>query len=191
VNPPRSSTSPARFRRIPRPPPAASAAGGRGIPVSCPVYSVGARWSLAVSVLEVEARRSVFAGGGSPLRRWRSAELRLRSTATCVLASPRRCRGRLPQGWLRGRRSIQIDILKLKKRHIGSSTAALDGVGPLGPALGDFPLAWGLSPIQGIKGGSGGGAPPMATAGRRRGQLAEGRCCNFVFQWVFSVMFPM
>ena len=191
MNPPKNSTSPARFRRIPRPPPAASAAGGRGIPVSCPVHSVGAPWTQAVGVLEVEARRLLFAGGGSPLRRRRSAELRLRSTATFVLASPRRCRGRLPHGRLRGRRSFQIEILKKKRRRIGSSAAALDGVGPPGPALGDFPLAWGLPPIQGFKGGSGDGAPPTATAGRRRGQLAEGRCCNFVFVGVLSVMFPM
>ena len=58
--------------------------------------------------LEVEARRLVFAGGGSPLRRRRSVERRLRSTATGALASPRRCRGRRSLGRLRGRRSLQV-----------------------------------------------------------------------------------
>jgi hypothetical protein len=76
-------------------------------------------------------------------------------------------------------------------RHIGSSAAALDGVGLPGPALGDFPLAWGLPPIQGFEGGSGDGAPPTATTGRRRGQRAEGRICNFMFVGVFSALFPM
>ena len=86
---------------------------------------------------------------------------------------------------------MQVKILKKKMRRIGPTAAALDGVGPLGPALGDFPLAWGLPPIQGIEGGSGDGAPPTATTGRRRGQRAEGRFCIFVFVGVFSAMFLM
>ena len=154
------------IRWIPRSPSAASAAGGRGIPVSCPVYSVGALWLQVVGALEVEAWRLKFAGGGSPLRRRRSAERRLRSTANDALASPRRCCGRLPHGRLRGRRSLQIEIKKKEMWRIGSSAAALDGVGLPGPALGDFPLAWGLPPIQGFEGGSGDGAPPTATTGR-------------------------
>ena len=189
VNPPKNSTSPALIRRISRPPLAASVAGGRGIPVLCPVHSVGAPWAQAVGVLEIEARRLVFVGGGFPLRCWRSADLRLRSTATFVLASLRRCRGRFPYVWLRGRRSLQIEISKKKMRRFRSSTAALDGVGPPGLALGDFPLAWGLPTLQGFKGGSGDSASPTATTGRRRGQLAEGWCCNFVFVGVLSVMF--
>jgi hypothetical protein len=86
---------------------------------------------------------------------------------------------------------LQVKISKKKMRRIGLTAAALDGVGPLGPALGDFPLAWGLPPIQGIEGGSGGGAPPTATACRRRGHLAEGRSCIFVFVGVLSVMSPV
>jgi hypothetical protein len=190
VNPPKNSTSPTQIRRISRPPPAASAAGGRGIPVSCRVYSVGALRSQAAGVLEVEARRLVFAGGGSPLRRWTSVKFCRRSTATVVLASPRRCRGRLPLARLRGRRIRQIGIYQKKMRRFGSSTAALSGVGPPGPAIGNFPLARGLPLIQGFKGGSGDGAPPTAAVGRRRGQLAVGLCCIFVFVGDLSVMFP-
>ncbi|KAK1661636.1 hypothetical protein QYE76_049795 [Lolium multiflorum] len=63
---------------------------------------------------------------------------------------------------------------------VGSTTTAISGVGLPGPALGDFPVAWGLPPIQGIKGGSCDGAPPTAPACRCRGQLAEGLCC-FLF----------
>ena len=189
LEPPKNSTSPAPIRRISRPPPAASAAGGRGIPVSCPVHSVGAPWNKVVGVLEVKTRRLLCAGGGFPLRRWRSADLRSRS-AIFVLASPWRCCGRSPRVWLRGRRSLQIEILKKEMRCFGSSTAMLGGVGSPGPALGDFPLARGLPPLQGVKGGSGDGAPPTATTGRRRGQLAEGRSCNFVFVGVLSVMSP-
>jgi hypothetical protein len=86
---------------------------------------------------------------------------------------------------------LQVKILKKKMRRIGPTAAALDGVGPLGPALGDFPLAWGLPPIQGFEGGSGDGAPPTASTVRSRGQRAGGRFCIFVFLGVLSVMFPM
>jgi hypothetical protein len=55
--------------------------------------------------------------------------------------------------------------------------------------LGDFPLARGLPPLQVVKGGSGDGSPPTATAGRRRGQLAEELCC-IVFVGDLSVTFP-
>ena len=70
--------------------------------------------------LEVEARRPVFAGGGSPLRRRRFTERRLRATATGALASPRRCRGRRSLGRLRGRRSPQ----GLKTRDLWLTPAA-------------------------------------------------------------------
>jgi hypothetical protein len=115
-----------------------------------------------------------------------------------VLVPPPSSRSHLPGGVLsdfpalgsmRWRRQ-QIEISKKKMRRFGSSTGALSGVGPPGPVLGDFPLAWGLPPIQGVKGGSGGGAPPTAAAGRRRGQIAEGLCCIFVFVGDLSVMFP-
>ena len=178
---------------IPPPPAAAPAAGGRGIHGSRLVHSVGVGLELAGGVLEAEMSSAGvwFAGGGSPLRSRRSVELRRRSVVNLVLVPPWRCRGRLPRVKLRGRRSLQVKILKKKMRRIGSTAAALDGVGPLGPALGDFPLAWGLPPIQGFEGGSGGGAPPTATACRRRGQLAEGRSCNFVFVGVLSVISPV
>jgi hypothetical protein len=35
---------------------------------------------------------------------------------------------------------------------VGATTTVASGVGPLGPVLGDFPLAWGLLPFQGVKG---------------------------------------
>ena len=47
---------------------------------------------------------------------------------------------------------------------LGATTTAASGVGPLGPVLGDFPFAWGLLPIQGVKGSSCDGAPPTAPA---------------------------
>jgi hypothetical protein len=89
-----------------------------------------------------------------------------------------------------GRRSQQIEILWKRMLWFGSTTTAISGVGLPGPALGDFPVAWGLPPIQGIKGGSCDGAPPTAPACRCRGQLAEGLCCIFVFVGGLSVMFP-
>ena len=117
------------FRRIPRPPPAASAAGGRGIPVPCPVHSVGFLWVQVAGVLEVEARRLEFAGGGSPLRRRRSAERRPRSTAIVDLASPRWCCGRFPRARLRGRRSQRLKIYSKKLVRSGSTTTTTPGVG--------------------------------------------------------------
>jgi hypothetical protein len=73
------------------------------------------------------------------------------------------------------RRSQQIEIPVKKMQRFGSSTAALSGVGPPGPVLGDFPLAWGLPPIQGDEGGSGGG--PTAWSTCRRAML------YFCFRW--------
>jgi hypothetical protein len=80
---------------------------------------------------------------------------------------------------------------KVLQRRIGSSATTFGGVGLPGPALGDFPLAWGLPPIQGFEGGSGGGVPPTASMVRSRGQRAGGRFYIFVFLGVLSVMFPM
>ena len=126
---PANSTSPASIRGISRPPPAASAAGGRGILVSCRVHSVGALRTQAAGVLEAEARRPLFAGGGFPLRRWCSVELRRRSTAIVVLASPRRCRGRLPRAWLRGRRSQRLKNYRKILVRSGTTTTTAAGVG--------------------------------------------------------------
>jgi hypothetical protein len=60
---------------------------------------------------------------------------------------------------------------------IGAVTTTAIGVGPLVPVIGDFPLARGLLPFQGVQGSSCGGAPPTAL-GRRRGRVAEGLSCN-------------
>jgi hypothetical protein len=65
---------------------------------------------------------------------------------------------------------------------IGATTTAAFGVGPWVPVIGDFPLAWGLLSIQGLKERSSDDAPPTAP-GRRRVRVAEGLGCNFVFLW--------
>jgi hypothetical protein len=131
-----------------------------------------------------------FAGGGLPPRWRRSLELRPRSTAFVALASPWRCAERFPRAGLHETEETANRDLEEEDAAIRFVHGALSGVGPPGPVLGDFPLAWGLPPLQGVKGGSGDGAPPTATAGRRRGQLAEGLCCIFAFVGDLSVMFP-
>ena len=187
---PVKSTSPPAIRRFPSPPPAAPAAGGRGNPVLRRVYSVGVL-GLPAGGVGVEMRPVwclqvvVFLPGG--VVPW-----------SFVLVPPPSARSHLSRGVVGvfpalgsvRRRSQQIEISWKMMRRFGSSTAALSGVGPPGPVLGDFPLAWGLPPLQGVMGGSGDGAPPTATVGRRRGQLGEGLCCNFVFVGDLSVMFP-
>ena len=168
---------PALFRRISRPPPAASAAGGRGIPVSRCVYSVEALRCQAAGVLEVEARRPVFAGGGSPLRRRRSVELRCRFTAFVALASLRRSRGRLPLARRRGRRcQQQLIYRKILLRFGATTTWCRSSTGAW-----RLPVRLGTASDPRLEGGSDGGVSPTAPACWSRGQRSEGLCCNFVF----------
>jgi hypothetical protein len=54
---------------------------------------------------------------------------------------------------------------------IGATMTATFGVGPWVPVFGDFPLAWGLLSIQGLKGRSSDGASPT-TPRRRRVRVA-------------------
>ena len=141
-----------------------------------------------VGVLEAEARRPLFAGGGSPLRRWGSADLRRRSTAVAVLASPRRCRGRLPQAWLRGRRSQQPKIYCKILVRFGATTTTTAGVGF------DRCLATSRPPGDRLRSKD----SREAEAAARHRQLrcveavvnvAEGLSCNFFFLRDLSVMF--
>ena len=75
----------------------------------------------------------------------------------------------------------------MKLMVFGTTTTVAFGVGPLGPVLGDFLLAWGLLLIQGDEGSSSDGAPPTALC-RHRGCLAGGLGCNFGFFVDLSVM---
>ena len=61
-----------------------------------------------------------------------------------------------------GRRIWSLKFSWKKLRRFGSTTTASSGVGPSGPAIGDFPLAQGLFSIQGVKENRSGGAPPTA-----------------------------
>jgi hypothetical protein len=67
-----------------------------------------------------------------------------------------------------------------------ATTTALQRVGSTDPAIGDFPAAMGLAPIQGLRRSSGSGAPPTAPVRRRSWDL-EGLPCNFMFVLGLSV----
>jgi hypothetical protein len=67
-----------------------------------------------------------------------------------------------------------------------ATTTALQRVGSTDPAIGDFPAATGLAPIQGLRRSSGSGAPPTAPVRRRSWDL-EGLLCNFLFVLDLSV----
>jgi hypothetical protein len=60
-----------------------------------------------------------------------------------------------------------------------ATATAIQRVGSVDPAIGDFPSATGLAPIQGVKRSSGSGAPPTAPVLRPRRDLEEGLLCNF------------
>jgi hypothetical protein len=68
----------------------------------------------------------------------------------------------LPDSVVRWRIWQLLKISTKKLGRLGSATTASFGVGPSGPAIGDFPLARGLPSIQGVKEGRSDGAPPTA-----------------------------
>jgi hypothetical protein len=68
-----------------------------------------------------------------------------------------------------------------------ASSATSSAVGSSDPAFGDFPLAKGLVPIQGVLRSSGSGASPSASVRRRRRDLEEGLRCIFSFFLGLSV----
>ena len=161
----RLSTSPAPNRRLPRPPPAAPAAGGRGNPDSRRVHSVGKRrvssrrrrggGGVAGVVLQVV---DLPVDGGAP----RSSGVDL-----LPLSSWRFCGAAgfdFPSPDSAARRRIWLKLNKQWKKLVwfGSTTTTSSGVGPLGPAIGDFPFVRGLLSIQGIKESRSDGAPPTA-----------------------------
>jgi hypothetical protein len=85
------------------------------------------------------------------------------------------------------RRRIRVKMLEVKMVFDGfAMTAALLGVGSPDPALGDFPAAMGLDPVQGVKRISGSGAPPTAPV-RRLCRVPEGLLCNFVLVLDLSI----
>jgi hypothetical protein len=161
---PGRATSPALNRRLPRPPPAAPVAGGRGNAGSRRVHSVG---KLRVSgrrrrggedavgsVLQVVD--PLLDGGalpGSGVDLLPSSSWRFFGAASLDFPAPDSM----------GRRRIWLLLVSRKKLvRFGSSSTAAAGVGPPGSAIGDFPVARGLLPIQGIKGRRSDGAPPTA-----------------------------
>ena len=185
MTPHRRPTLLASDLRIPPPPAVASAMGGWGIRRSRPVHSVGFGGTAAGVVLEVEmaAVKSVVtsaspsrAGGPrSSCVRW-SSSLRSSFSGAAVLGVPR------PDPMRR------IRSIKVEEMFDSSATvAALWRVGSADPAIGDFPAASGLTPIQGVKRSSGSGAPPTASVRRPRRDLEEGPRCYFQFLLGFSV----
>ena len=72
--------------------------------------------------------------------------------------------------------------------HLPATKTALRRVGSSGPAIGDFPSALELAPIQGVKRSSGSGASPTAPVRRLCRDLGEeGLLCNFFFFLGLSV----
>ena len=80
-------------------------------------------------------------------------------------------------------RSIKVEEVI----EASATVAALRRVGSADPAIGDFPAASGLAPIQGVKRSSGSGAPPTAPLRRPRRDLEEGPFCIFMCLLGFSV----
>ena len=82
----------------------------------------------------------------------------------------------------------RIRSIKVVEMVLSSATVAvLRRVGSADPAIGDFPAASGLTPIQGVKRSSGSGAPPTASVRHPRRDLEEGPHCYFQFLLGFSV----
>ena len=79
--------------------------------------------------------------------------------------------------------------LKVKMAlNLSATKTALRRVRSSDPAIGDFPVAMGLAPIQGVKRSSGSGASPMAPVRRLCRDLGEeGLLCNFFFFLGLSV----
>ena len=126
----------------------------------------------------------VFIPFGGGARRSSAAE-HLRLACSWFLGSARRARPRPDSAW---RWIREVKILKMVVMR-GATTAAVEGVGPPGPLPGDFPVAWGLTPIQSVKWSSGDGAPP-ARLPRRRRLVAEGLDCLFFVLVGLSVRLP-
>jgi hypothetical protein len=168
---------------VPPPPPTAPAAGGWGNTESRCVYSVGFARTSVGGALEAVARPvwclvaalSPFDGGVL----WSSDVERPLSPCPQLLGAAGRA---LP--WPDLGRWIRRMKMKKKMVLLGSLTMVASEVGPLGPALVDFPFAGGLLPFQGDKRSCCDGAPPTASW-CRRGRLAEGLGCNFLSLWTF------
>jgi hypothetical protein len=175
--------------RVPSPPTAASPAGGGGNRRSRPVHSAGlgrpsAGGAMEEKVVSVEVLVSVCVPSrGGALRSFVAP--RLTSSRPPVFGSvgfavPR------PVPWWRGIRMLKE--IKEKMALTPKATATtFRRVGSLGPAIGDFPAASGLAPIQGVKRSSGSGASPTAPARCPRRDLEEGVTCNFLFCLGLSV----
>lgn len=172
-------TSLASDLRIPPPPAVASAAGGWGIRRSRLVHSVGYGGISAGAVVEVvmAAVWSVVAAAfpsraGVPWSSfvWWPSSSRSSLGRVAALGVPR------PDP-VRRIRSIKV----VEKMLSSATVAALRRVGSADPAIGDFPAASGLTPVQGVKRSSGSGAPPTASVRRSRRDLEEGHHCNFLF----------
>jgi hypothetical protein len=73
--------------------------------------------------------------------------------------------------------------------RFGSTTAATSGVGPSGPAIGDFPVARGLLSIQGMESRSD-DAPPTAPWSTTSLSCSEAWVVIFFFSVVLSVFVP-
>jgi hypothetical protein len=178
----RRSTSLAGESRAPPPPSAALAAGGWGNLGSRLVYSVGSGREFAGGVVEA-ARLSVwcsvvacFSSCGGALWSFVAAHV-----AGLHLSFHGCLRIRLDRG---ARRSIWR-LKKMVKSFAASS--AFQGVGSPEPVIGDYPSAWKLTPIQGLRWSSGSGPPPTAPCRRCRRDLGEGPLCNFLWFLGFSV----
>jgi hypothetical protein len=160
------------------------AAGGWGIPGSRCVYSLGYVRVQIDGGMEVAAASFWFlvqefvpSGGGA---RWSvAAELqclsrsRVSGSATCGCPRP------VPVWW-RSRMESSSKMVVWS-----GAISAFEGVGPLGPVSGDFPVARGMSPIQSLKGSSSSNGAPPTRPPRRCCQASVGLGCNVFFLWIF------
>jgi hypothetical protein len=182
------TSSPPAIRRIPRPPAAAPAAGGRGNLESRLVYKVGLGRVPSGGVVEVRAlpvrcllSACVPFGGGAPrsfdATQLTSPSLWIHGSREFVKLQPDPCRRRiwtLKMAW------------KTKPRRLAAELEVL-GVDSSESVRRRLPSCHGAgSGIQGLR-SSGSGAPPAHPAIQRGRDLdgeEEGPLFNFLFLWI-------
>ena len=191
LSPSTQTTSPPSIRSIPRPPPAAPAAGGRGIDGSRRVHSVGLSRAPAGGVEAEEARSDWFLQvvvlplvGGAP----RSSGAELPPSSSSRIS--RSCWLGFPSTGFRGTAGPDRDLPRDVDVHWRDDDGDLRrrsfGIGDR-----RLPAGLGMLLIQGIERSMSGGAPLTALRRLRRGRVAQGLGCNFVSSEGLCVICPM